>query len=115
MPAVNIADLASDYQFHARILHPSDTAAQLSWLTEQYLAEAADRSGAEVTAHSFEGASHSAQFRASTPEERRMALQQAIEAVEGIIAGAVANSLRRPFGIRFGAGYAPAEQLDSRP
>lgn len=111
MPAVNIADLASDYQFHARILYPSDNAAQLEWLTELYLAEADDRSGAEVTATSFEGSSHSAQFRASSPEDRRMALRQSIEAVEATIAGAVANNLRRPFGITFGAGCAPHEQL----
>lgn len=109
--SVNIADLVSDYLFHARIQYPGDNAEQLAWLTGLYLAEAEDRSGAEITATSFKGGSHSAQFRASTPDDRRTALQQAIEAVEAVIAGAVASSLRRPFGVRFGAGYAPHEVL----
>ncbi len=112
MPAVNIADLTSDYRFHARILHPGDQAAQLQWLTEQYLLLADDRSGAEITATSFAGSSHSAQFRDSSPDQRRMALQRAIEEVESEIAGDVAKSLSRPFGIRFASGYAPAEVLD---
>ena len=112
MPAVNIADLVSDYRFHARILRPGDNAAQLQWLTDQYLLLADDRSGAEITATAFEGSSHSAQFRDSSPEQRRMALQQAIEDIERDIAGEVANSLRRPFGFRFAAGCSPAEILD---
>lgn len=113
MPAVNIADLTSDYRFHARILRPGDLAAQLQWLTEQYLLLADDRTGQEITALAFEGSSHSAQFRASSPEDRRIALQRAIEEVESEIAGEVAKSLSRPFGLRFAAGYAPHEVLSA--
>ena len=47
---------------------------------------------AEITAHSFEGASHSAQFRGATPEDYRLALMSAIETLEGLIAGNVAHS-----------------------
>lgn len=107
MPAVNIADLTSDYRFHVRLLHPSDNAAQLEWLSKLYLAEADDRSGAEITASSFQGSSHSAQFRASTPEDRRNALRLAIEEVESLIDGAAASSLKRPFGFTFGPGQTP--------
>ena len=79
MPAVSISDLTSDYLFEARIRSPSDNAAQLQWLTDLYLVEAEDRSSAEITATSFTGNSHSAQFRASTPEDRRHALRAAID------------------------------------
>lgn len=113
MPAVNIADLTSDYRFHARILRPGDLAAQLQWLTDQYLLLADDRSGAEITATAFEGSSHSAQFRASSPEDRRMALQRAIEELESEIAGEVTKSLSRPFGFRFASGYSPHEVLNA--
>lgn len=108
MAAVSIADLTSDYRFHARILHKGDTAAQLAWLTDQYLLLAEDRSGREITAHAFEGSSHSAQFRDSTPEQRRHAAQAAIEDLEKEIAGLVANSDRRPFGLRFRPNCEPA-------
>jgi hypothetical protein len=111
MAAVSIADLTSDFRFHARILHPGDNNAQLQWLTDQYLLLAEDRSGAEITAHAFEGSSHSAQFRDSSPEQRRQAVQAAIEAVEAKIAGLVDNSERRPFGIRFAPGREPAALL----
>lgn len=113
MPAASLADLTNDLRFHARMLYPADNAAQLQWLTDLYLAAAEDRTGAEITATSFEGSSHSAQFRASSPEDRRLALKAAIEEVEATIAGAVTKSLSRPFGIRFAAGYAPAEVLDA--
>jgi hypothetical protein len=111
MAAVNIADLVRDYRHHARMLHVGDQPAQLKWITDQYLLLAEDRSGAEVTAHAFEGASHSAQFRDSTPEQRRIALQTASEELEAEIAGDRAKSLSRPFGFRFVPGYAPAEVL----
>lgn len=101
MPGVSISDLTSDYLFEARILHTGNNQAQLDWLIEQYQAEAADRSGAEVTATSFKGSSHSAQFRASTPDERRSALRSACETVEATIAGATAEQFRKPFGFRF--------------
>lgn len=113
MAAVNIAELTSDYRFHARVLHDSDLPAQKKWLTEQYLILAEDRSSAEVTAATFEGSSHSAQFRASSPEDRRLALQRSIEEVEREIAGEVTKSLSRPFGIRFKSGRAPAEVLEA--
>jgi len=111
MAAVNIADLTSDYRFHARILHAGDEAAQLKWLTDQYLVLAEDRSGAEITARAFEGSSHSAQFRDSSPEQRRQAVQAAIEDLETEIDGQVAKSLSRPFGFRFTPGYEPAAVL----
>ncbi len=111
MAAVNIADLTSDYRFHARILYAGVNASQLAWLTEQYLLLAEDRSGAEVTAQAFEGSSHSAQFRDSSPEQRRQAVQAAIEDLEAEIAGQVAKSLSRPFGFRFKPGYEPAAVL----
>ncbi len=111
MAAVNIADLTSDYRFHARILHPGAQSAQLQWLTDQYLLLAEDRSGAEITAQTFEGSSHSAQFRDSSPEQRRQAVQAAIEDLEAEIAGQVAKSLSRPFGFRFAPGYEPAAVL----
>lgn len=101
MPAVSIQDLTSDYLFEARILTPDDNAAQLAWLIEQYQTEAADRSGAEITGTSFQGSSHSAQFRASTPEDRRHALRAALESVEATIAGATAAQFSKPFGFRF--------------
>jgi len=90
-----------------------DNAAQLQWLTDLYLAATEDRTGAEITSTSFEGSAHAAQFRASSPEDRRLALKAAIEEVEATIAGAVTKSLSRPFGIRFAAGCAPAEVLDA--
>lgn len=101
MPAVSISDLTSDYLFEARIRSPSDNAAQLQWLTDLYLAEAADRSSAEITSTSFSGNAHAAQFRASTPEDRRHALRAAIETVEATIAGATADQFRKPFGFLF--------------
>jgi len=108
MAAVNIADITSDYRFHARMLYRADTAAQLQWMTDQYLLLADDRSGREITAHAFEGSSHSAQFRDSTPEQRRLAVKAAIEALENEIAGLVTDSERRPFGFRFAPGREPA-------
>lgn len=101
MPAVSISDLTSDYLFEARIRAPGDNAAQLQWLTDLYLLEAEDRSGAEITATSFTGNAHSAQFRASTPEDRRHALRAAIETVEATIAGATAAQFSKPFGFKF--------------
>lgn len=101
MPAVSISDLTSDYLFHARLLSPGNNAAQLEWLSGLYLAEAEDRSGAEITATSFTGNAHSAQFRASTPEDRRNALRSAIETVEAKIAGATADNFRKPFGFKW--------------
>jgi len=113
MPGVSISDLTSDYLFEARILHPDDNTAQKTWLVGLYQAEAADRTGAEITAQSFKGSSHSAQFRSSTADERRSALRCAIESVESVIAGDVANSHRRMFGFRFAPGCAPHELLNS--
>lgn len=113
MAAVNIADLTSDYRFHARILKAGDQTAQKQWLTDQYLLLADDRSGAEITTQAFEGSSHSAQFRDSSPEQRRLALQRAIEELESEIAGEVAKSLSRPFGLRFASGYSPHELLNA--
>ena len=101
MPAVSINDLTSDYLFEARIRSPTDNAAQLQWLTDLYIAEAEDRSGAEITSTSFSGNSHAAQFRASTPEDRRHALRAAIESVEATIAGATAAQFSKPFGFKF--------------
>lgn len=101
MPAVSISDLTSDYLFEARIRSPGDNAAQLQWLTDLYLVESEDRSSAEITATSFTGNSHSAQFRASTPEDRRHALRAAIESVEATIAGATAAQFSKPFGFKF--------------
>lgn len=111
MPAVSISDLTSDYLFHARLLSPEDNAAQLKWLSDLYLAEAEDRSGAEITATSFTGNAHSAQFRASTPEDRRNALRAAVEAVESKIDGATADNFRKPFGFRWLGN--PAQILDN--
>jgi len=99
--AVSISDLSSDYLFHARMLYPASMENQKSWLSDQYLIEANDRSGAEVTNTSYVGSSHAAQFRASNPEERRNALRKAIEEVEANIAGSVASQFAKPFGIRF--------------
>lgn len=101
MAAVSISDLTSDYLFHARMLYPANAESQKSWLIEQYLAEADDRSGAEITSTSYIGSSHAAQFRASNPEERRNALRKAIEEVEATIAGSVASQFAKPFGFRF--------------
>lgn len=101
MAAVSISDLTSDYLFHARMLYPANAEDQKSWLSDRYLAEADDRSGAEVTSLSFVGSSHAAQFRASNPEERRNALRKAIEEVEATIAGSVASQFAKPFGFRF--------------
>lgn len=111
MPAASLADLTNDLRFHARMLYPANNAAQLQWLTDLYLAAAEDRTGAEITATSFEGSSHSAQFRASSPEDRLLALKAAIEEVEATIAGLVDNSERRPFGFRFTSGREPAALL----
>jgi len=113
MPAVNIADLTSDYREHAEILHEGDLEAQKKWITDQYLLLAENRSGEEVTALSFEGSSHSSQFRASTPEDRRLALVAARKEIISEIAGEVTKSLSRPFGFRFAAGFSPAEVLDA--
>lgn len=113
MPAVNIADLTADYREHAAILHEDNLVAQKQWITDQYLLLAEDRSGAEITATAFEGTSHSAQFRASNPEDRRMALIAARKEVDSEIAGEVTKSLSRPFGFRFASGYAPAQVLES--
>lgn len=113
MPAVDIADLVSDYRFHARMLHGTDLTAQKKWLIAQYFILAEDRTGAEITTTAFEGSSHTAQFRDSSPEQRRLALQRAIEETESEIAGEITKSLSRPFGIRFAAGYSPSEVLDS--
>lgn len=114
MPAVNIADLTSDYRFHARVLFDGDLPAQKKWLTDAYLELAGDRTGAEITGTTFSGSSHSAQFRSSTPDERRLALQRAIVEVESEIAGEVTKSLSRLFGFRFAAGCAPAEVFNAQ-
>lgn len=104
---VNIADLTADYRFHARMLHDGDLPAQKKWLVQQYMTEAEDRSGAEVTNTAFRGSSHAAQFRASNPEDRRIALVRAIEEIEAEIDGDYAKSLSRPFGVSFSAGREP--------
>jgi hypothetical protein len=105
MAAVSISDLTSDYLFHARMLYPASSESQRAWLSDQYLAEAEDRSGAEVTSTSYAGNSHAAQFRASNPEERRNALRKAIEEVEATIAGSVASQFAKPFGFRPGGAF----------
>lgn len=105
MAAVSISDLTSDYLFHARMLYPASLESQKTWLSDQYLAEAEDRSGAEVTSTSYAGSSHAAQFRASNPEERRNALRKAIEEVEATIAGSVASQFAKPFGFRPGGAF----------
>jgi len=109
MATVNISDLTSDYLFEARLRHGTDLTAQSNWLRDLYLEAAADRSGEEVTSLSFVGSSHSAQFRASTPEDRRQALRAAFESVEAEVAGAVASQFSKPFGFRFDG--APAAVL----
>lgn len=112
MPAaVSIADLADDYLFEARVRQPDSLAEQKKWLTDLYLAEAVDRSGAEITSSSFAGNAHAQQFRASTPEDRRHALRNAIEQLEAQIAGATAANFRKPFGFRFVG--TPAAILDN--
>lgn len=109
MATVNISDLTSDYLFEARLRYDTDLTAQFAWLRDLYLESAADRSGEEVTSLSFVGSSHSAQFRASTPEDRRAALRAAIESVEALQAGATASQFSKPFGFRFDG--APAAVL----
>lgn len=84
----DIRALQADYLFEARLkFGATNYSAQLTWLKELYFAAANDRTGAEISSQSFEGASHSAQYRASTPEERRQALRLAIEHVE-VVSGA---------------------------
>lgn len=113
MPA-DIAKLASNYRFEARLKYPTLTA-QKEYLVQGALERFKDRSGAEGTSVSMEGSSSTFQFRDSTatPQEHQEALQMAIEELESEIAGEVAKSLSRPFGFRFASGYAPAQVLDA--
>jgi hypothetical protein len=112
MPA-DLAKLASSYRFEARLKY-STLSEQKNYLVQGALERFNDRSGAEVTSNAFAGSSSTFQFRdaTATPQEHQEALQIAIEELESEIAGEVAKSLCRPFGIRFGSGYAPAEVLD---
>jgi hypothetical protein len=111
MAAVNIADLTSSYRFDARVLHTGNQTAQLEWLMSQFRDRARDRSGAEITGQTFEGSSHTAQFRDATPGDHLKAIESAIEDLEAEIAGQVAKSLSRPFGFRFAPGREPAALL----
>lgn len=108
--AATVSELSKDYLFQARMRSPDDLAAQKDWLWQLYQALAND-DGSEVTATSFEGQSASIQFRGASPEDKQHALRLAIEDIEAQIAGEVANSMRRPFGITFKPGYEPHTQL----
>ena len=84
----DVRALQADYLFDARRkFGASDYAAQIDWLGTLYDAYSADRTAAEITAQSFEGASHSAQYRGATPEELRQAVRLAIEHLE-VLSGA---------------------------
>jgi hypothetical protein len=99
--AADIQALKSDYLFEAG-LRFADVGEKRAWLADLYLRESEDRSGGEVTSTAFEGSTANVQFRGSTPEERRMALRQAIEHLDALLAEDVAaSSAPRLFGIRF--------------
>ena len=100
----DIRALQDDYLFHAELqFGASDYAAQLAWLKDRYNEAAENRESAEVTSQSFEGTTHSMQFRGSTPEERRQALKLAIRHLN-IISGntrtAPASGLKLDFSTR---------------
>ena len=100
----DIRALQDDYLFHAELqFGASDYAAQLAWLKERYNEAAENRESAEVTSQSFEGTTHSMQFRGSTPEERRQALKLAIRQlniVSGNTRTAPASGLKLDFSTR---------------
>jgi hypothetical protein len=109
--AANLSELTDDYLFRARNKYPAtDYAAQKTWLYELY-EQFAENGDAEVTATTFKGSSSTLQFRSATPEGHRLALKAAIEKLEDLIAGATAESYRKPFGIRWTS--APAIALDN--
>lgn len=108
--AANLSELTDDYLFRARNKYPAtDYTAQKLWLYELY-EQFAENGDAEVTATTFKGSSSTLQFRSATPEDHRLALKAAIEKLEDLIAGATAESFRKPFGIRWTS--APAIALD---
>ncbi len=97
--AATVSELREDLLFHARLLHPTATA-QKQWLVDLYLEQAA-AGNAEALSVSSEGSSSTFQWRGTSPEDRRLALKDAIEHLEAVIAGATAASYSRPFGFRF--------------
>jgi hypothetical protein len=99
--AADIQALKDDYLFEAG-LRFTDLSERREWLKAEFLLLVEDRSGGEVTSTAFEGSTANVQFRGSTPEERRMALRQAIEHLDALLNAEVsAASAPRLFGIRF--------------
>lgn len=98
--AATVSELREDLLFHARLLYPSDSSSQKQWLTTLYLDLAAS-GNAEAVSVSGDGGSSTFQWRGTSPEDRRLALKDAIEHLEAVIAGATAASYSRPFGFKF--------------
>ena len=109
--AANISEITDDYLFQGRNKFPAtDYTAQKAWIYGLY-EEFTANGDAEVTATTFKGSSSTLQFRGATPEDHRLALKAAIENLEAKIAGATAESFRRPFG--FCWTQPPAFALDN--
>lgn len=109
--AANLSELTDEYLFQAKNEYPAtDYAAQKDWLYSIYKQFVEDGS-AEVTATTFKGSSSTIQYRGANPEDHRLALKAAIETLEAKIAGATADSYRKPFGFRWTS--APAIALDN--
>lgn len=98
--AVSISELRREYLFRAGLQVGSDSAAKRVFLIGLYEAVIAG-GDAEAVAIGGEGSSSSWQFRGATPEDHRLALMEAIESLDGLIAGDTAAAFSRPFGFRF--------------
>lgn len=98
--AISISELRREYLFRAGLQVGSDSAAKREFLIELYEAVIAG-GDAEAVAIGDEGSSSSWQFRGATPEDHRLALMEAIESLDSLIAGNTSSAFARPFGIRF--------------
>lgn len=98
---VSVSDLRDEWLFRARNLHaPTDYAVQKKYLWAQYLI-ATGEGDAEGLSMGMDGGSSQFQWRGATPEEKRLALKQAVEHLEGLIAGNVASQFAKPFGFKW--------------
>jgi hypothetical protein len=86
MPAIDIDSLARIARREARILS-ADLDHQLAWLIASFTANGGIReNNTEATQLGQEGSSSTFQYRGSTAEERRLALDRVITEVEAEIA-----------------------------
>ncbi len=102
--AASISQLKEDYLRRARNACPiNDYQKQHDWLWVIYQAYI-NGGDPEVTTSTFKGNTSQIQYRNATPEDHRLALGDAIDEIDALIAGETAPQFSRPFAFRFSEG-----------